>query len=517
MQIFGMIAFIILMAISVGLFAIVVYQTRGIVKRVTKVLYLVGELKTILYLILGLTLSFTLAIGSIYFWAQITPKWYEALVGLLCSALFICSVSSFYVTFRLHYYRLDIEKNIDKILYRIMLCSIPVFIISLWYSFNGFAAYMSYPIANGINIPHGITTPDKPASDGVTLAFYALSILSGALFVYFLCDHKMYQQYGRHGTLESTFLVAFPSGILGARIWYVIGNWNKEFSGQPFWHVFAVWEGGLTILGGAVMGIVVGVAWFIWRHKGKYIWDAIDLVLPCILIAQAIGRWGNFFNCEVHGYLVSDANWKWLPEIVLNNARYSSTSGFAPDGQIYVPLFFIEFISNLLGYFVLGHVFGKALRKHLEYGDVGAGYIIWYGMTRVLLEPLRDSSYQMGNNGYWSWVWSMIYVLVGTLMIIANHIIRNVIRKKKGELVVTSNDKNVGLIGSIIVAIVGGAILAGAIYLLTSNKFETVVAYNGFNIGLMLLVLGVSVLLGLAISLPIFFRSLNKEKEVVEG
>ena len=265
------------------------------------------------------------------------------------------------------------------------------------------------------------------------------------------------------------------------------------------------------------MGIVVGVAWFIWRHKGKYIWDAIDLVLPCILIAQAIGRWGNFFNCEVHGYLVSDANWKWLPEIVLNNARYSSTSGFAPDGQIYVPLFFIEFISNLLGYFVLGHVFGKALRKHLEYGDVGAGYIIWYGMTRVLLEPLRDSSYQMGNNGYWSWVWSMIYVLVGTLMIIANHIIRNVIRKKKGELVVTSNDKNVGLIGSIIVAIVGGAILAGAIYLLTSNKFETVVAYNGFNIGLMLLVLGVSVLLGLAISLPIFFRSLNKEKEVVEG
>ena len=82
---------------------------------------------------------------------------------------------------------------------------------------------------------------------------------------------------------------------------------------------------------------------------------------------------------------------------------------------------------------------------------------------------------------------------------------------------VTPNDKNIGLIGSIVLAIVGGAILAGAIYLLTANKFETVVAYNGFNIGLMLLVLGVSVLLGLAISLPIFFRSLNKEKEVVEG
>ena len=458
--------------------------------------------------------SFLVASFGFYQWLKATPDALHIVELILGSILFSGGLLTAINCFILHYYGRNIPEKLDKWFFRIQLISFVVAFFAFFIYTNGLAPYLSYPLANGISFSQGFVTPEKGTPN---LAFYALCILSGAILVYFICDHYMYKISGKHGMFESTFFVAFPAGIIGARIWYVIGNWGKEFAGEPFWHVFAVWEGGLTILGGAVMGIVVGVAWFVWRHKGKYIWDAIDLVLPCILIAQAIGRWGNFFNCEVHGYLVNDANWKWLPEIVLNNARYSSTSGFAPDGQIYVPLFFIEFISNLLGYFVLGHVFGKALRKHLEYGDVGAGYIIWYGMTRVLLEPLRDSSYQMGNNGYWSWVWSMIYVLVGTLMIVANHIIRNIIRKKKGELVVTPNDKNVGLIGSIVLAIVGGAILAGAIYLLTSNKFETVVAYNGFNIGLMLLVLGVSVLLGLAISLPIFFRSLNKEKEVVEG
>jgi phosphatidylglycerol:prolipoprotein diacylglycerol transferase len=459
-------------------------------------------------------ISFLVASFGFYQWLKATPDALHIVELILGSILFSGGLLTAINCFILHYYGRNIPEKLDRWFFRIQLISFVVAFFAFFIYTNGLAPYLSYPLVNGISFKEGLVTPNSSASPN--LAFYALCILSGAILVYFICDHYMYKISGKHGMFESTFFVAFPAGIIGARIWYVIGNWGKEFAGEPFWHVFAVWEGGLTILGGAVMGIVVGVAWFVWRHKGKYIWDAIDLVLPCILIAQAIGRWGNFFNCEVHGYLVSDANWKWLPEIVLNNARYSSTSGFAPDGQIYVPLFFIEFISNLLGYFVLGHVFGKALRKHLEYGDVGAGYIIWYGMTRVLLEPLRDSSYQMGNNGYWSWVWSMIYVLVGTLMIIANHIIRNIIRKKKGELVVTPNDKNVGLIGSIVLAIVGGAILAGAIYLLTSNKFETVVAYNGFNIGLMLLVLGVSVLLGLAISLPIFFRSLNKEKEVVE-
>ena len=517
MQIFGMIAFIILMAISVGLFAIVVYQTRGIVKRVTKVLYLVGELKTILYLILGLTLSFTLAIGSIYFWAQITPKWYEALVGLLCSALFICSISSFYVSFRLHYYRLDIEKNIDKILYRIMLCSIPVFIISLWYSFNGFAAYMSYPIANGINIPHGITTPDKPASDGVTLAFYALSILSGALFVYFLCDHKMYQQYGRHGTLESTFLVAFPSGILGARIWYVIGNWNKEFSGQPFWHVFAIWEGGLTILGGAIMGIVVGVLWYIWRNKHYSIWVAVDMIVPTILLAQAIGRLGNFFNCEVHGNPVPISSWSFLPQIILHNGMYSSTDVALTDGTFYLPLFLIEGIINVGGYFVLAELFGKKLRKFTELGDLAFGYVLVYGIVRAFLEPLRNANYNMGENGYWSWVFSCLFIVFGALGIFGNHLVRFLIRRKKGEVKPVNNLFKKSLYSLIGIGAVALVFITLAIVFMAGKQPNlSELVYDLFNVGVMFLCLGGGALLFAGCSLIYIFETKPK-KEVINA
>ena len=157
--------------------------------------------------------------------------------------------------------------------------------------------------------------------------------------------------------------------------------------------MFAIWEGGLTILGGAITGIVVGVAWFLWRNKGYNIWLAIDIIVPTILVAQAVGRWGNFFNCEVHGIAMSSEYWKWLPKFILFNSQYSSVSGFAEAGQIYVPLFFIEFVANLLGYFVLAHLFGVKLRKYTQLGDLAFGYVMWYGMTRVLMEPLRDIIY----------------------------------------------------------------------------------------------------------------------------
>jgi phosphatidylglycerol:prolipoprotein diacylglycerol transferase len=331
----------------------------------------------------------------------------------------------------------------------------------------------------------------------------------------------MYKEYGKHGTLESTFFIAFPAGIVGARIAYVIGNWSKEFAGQPFWHVFAIWEGGLTILGGAIGGILVGVLFFIWRYKKQMsIWFAIDLVLPTILIAQAIGRWGNFFNCEVHGLVDSVDHWKWLPEIIWKNAQYSSTGlDLRGTEQMYVPLFFIECVSNLLGFFVLAHVFDKALHKYHEPGDIGCGYIIWYGMTRVLMEPLRSADYQMGDKGYWSWLWSMVYVIVGTLLIVVNHIVRNIIKKKNNTFEVKPYDTKLGSISSLIILAVGGALTGIGAYMMSTNSFETIVKYNGFNVGLIILVVGVSILLTLAISLPILFESFKntpKEKELVK-
>ena len=466
----------------------------------------------------GAVISFLVASFGFYQWLNASPDALHIVELVLGEILFIGGLFVAINCFIVHYYGKNIPEKLDKALFRIQLIGFIVSTLSFFIYTNGLAPYLSYPLAYGISFSKGFVSPDNGSPN---IAFYALCILSGAVLVYFICDHYMYKEYGKHGTLESTFFVAFPAGIIGARIAYVVGNWSKEFAGQPFWHVFAIWEGGLTILGGAIGGILVGVLFFIWRYKKQMsIWFAIDLVLPTILIAQAIGRWGNFFNCEVHGLVDSVDHWKWLPEIIWRNAQYSSTGlDLRGTEQMYVPLFFIEFVSNLLGFFVLAHVFDKALHKYHEPGDIGCGYIIWYGMTRVLMEPLRSADYQMGDKGYWSWLWSMVYVLVGTLLIVVNHIVRNIIKKKNNTFEVKPYDTKLGSISSLIILVVGGALTGIGAYMMSTNSFETIVKYNGFNVGLIILVIGVSILLTLAISLPILFESFKntpKEKEIVK-
>ena len=180
--------------------------------------------------------------------------------------------------------------------------------------------------------------------------------------------------------------------------------------------------------------------------------------------------------------------------------------------QWYVPLFFIEGVINLFGFFLLAHVFGKALRKYVEFGDVGFGYIIWYGATRVVLEPLRSADYQMGEKGYWSWVWSMIFVLVGTALIVGNHIVRYILRKKDGTFKVKPYDKKLGIISTLIIVVASITLIVFGSSLMSKSSFEAVVAYNSFNEGVMLLVLGASIFLCLGISVPILFESLKGEQ-----
>ena len=150
----------------------------------------------------------------------------------------------------------------------------------------------------------------------------------------------------------------------------------------------------------------------------------------------------------------------------------------------------------------MAHVFGKALRKYTELGDLAFGYIIWYGLTRVFMEPLRAPSYQMGEKGFWSWVWAMVFVATGALLIVINHIVRNILRKKKGEYVIKPSSKKVGLISSLAIIVIGAILLSIAIYLIANNEMVTRPIYNNFNVGLMLLVIAISILLGLGISIP---------------
>lgn len=440
-------------------------------------------------------------------WKMEGWEWVCAILGgLFFSATAIVSLE----TFIIHYYGKNIPEKLDKWLFRSLMIAFPLMFVFVFVLTNGYAFHMTYPLPNGISFSGDVPTPANNVSINIT--FYSLCILSGAIYAYFYGDHKFYKEYGKHGLLESTFLVAFPAGIIGARLFYVVGNWNVEFANKEFWHVFAVWEGGLTILGGAIVGIGVGAAWFIWRNKGYNIWVAVDLIVPVILLAQAVGRWGNFFNCEVHGVVVDDTYWRWLPLVVFQNAHFSSAHVGAGvlSGQLYVPLFFIECMTNMLGFFVLAHLFGRKLRRFTQLGDLGFGYLIWYGMTRVLMEPLRDTSFNMGDKGYWSWFWSLMFVVIGAICIAVNHIVRYRMDKQKGLYVVKENAKRNSLIQGIIVITIGVALITTAIILMASSSFVQSLSFNQFNIGLIILVLGISDLILLGVVYPGFKESHQK-------
>jgi phosphatidylglycerol:prolipoprotein diacylglycerol transferase len=268
----------------------------------------------------------------------------------------------------------------------------------------------TYPLPKGIPFESPLVT------------FYAIFILTGAILAYQLTEYEFVKRGKKKGFVEDVFVIAFPAGILGARLWYVWGQWDLEFAGEPLWKIFAVWEGGLAIMGGALGGALVGILYVLWKRKDIPIIQAVDWAIPTILVAQAIGRWGNFFNQEVYGAVADVNQWLWLPTFVREQMTIF--------GEFRTPLFLIESFINLTGFFVLKFGMGVGLAKWIKQGDIALGYLVWYGLTRGIMEPLRDPTYNMGNQGQWSFIWGWVFFAVGIIAILANHIIQDHWKKR---------------------------------------------------------------------------------------
>ncbi len=326
--------------------------------------------------------------------------------------------------------KLDGENK--KLVKTVLYCSIPLAVFSFVLATSGFGPYLEYPLVNGIGFGNeGVYWLRVGEShDGLHITWYALCYLIGVAICYVICDHKMYKRYGRHGIIDTLVLVAFPAGIIGARIWYVVGNFEREFAGRPWYSVFEIWNGGLTILGGAAVGIVVGFIFM--RLRRKYVdprW-AVDVIVPTILLAQFVGRWGNFFNCEVYGQAVSVEGWSFLPNWLLEQMHVSNGGSLLPAGEIYVPLFLIEGVINLVGYFVISKGLPALFGKRLVPGDLGGAYFIWYGIVRMIMEPMRDTNFNMGTDDAWSVVNSMAYVFIGLAVVLLLHLHDDYLRRR---------------------------------------------------------------------------------------
>ena len=263
--------------------------------------------------------------------------------------------------------------------------------------------------------------------------FYAFFLLGGGLVALFLADYHAHKKGYPKDIYDAIFLWAFPAGVVGARIWYIIAT---AMGGQQWTFSSALGitsEGlklaGLAIQGGVIGGAGVGILYVFLRRKNWDIFEACDFAVPCILVAQAIGRWGNFFNQEVYGLAVDQAAWGFLPNWVNQNMIIV--------GSYRVPLFILESVINLGGYFLLTRFIPLVFSKHYKNGDQLSLYFAWYGLVRLLLEPLRDKQFQMANEsgtGFMAAVgMSYVFIAVGVLGVVANHLIRYMLEKRKSK------------------------------------------------------------------------------------
>ncbi len=309
------------------------------------------------------------------------------------------------------------EKSFIKELNLVFYLSIATTFAGFLIFMEGLAPWLTYPLVSGFAIGkdgfYWVSAASRSKSGDFHLAWYGVIIVSGALVSYFVADRIMYKEYKRHGLLDIVILIAFPAGIIGARVWYVVGNYEREFAngkGNPF----AIWDGGLTILGGAVAGVLAGYLLIKFARKYCDPRYTMDACVPAILLAQAIGRWGNFFNNEVYGQTVDQSAWMWLPTWIRNQMHFDGYTGqFLAEGMINVPLFLIESMFNIAGYFIIVYLLGKVFKKYLVRGDLTGFYFIWYGVVRVIMEPMRNSSFNMGADNAWSVCNSLIYIVIG--------------------------------------------------------------------------------------------------------
>lgn len=235
-----------------------------------------------------------------------------------------------------------------------------------------------------MNLFHIVTSIPSPDVSYIELGplrihFYALFILTGIILALLLTESRLKARGVEAGVALDVSFWAIPFGILGGRFFHVITHPNDYFyAGADLIAPFRIWEGGLAIYGALLFGAVG--AYIGSRKSGIKFTCYLDAVAPGILLAQAIGRWGNYFNNELFG-LPTDLPWGL--EISSNNPAYPSG---LPEGVLFHPTFLYESIWSLVGVAIL---LAADKRFNLRWGRMIGLYCIYYSVGRIWVEAIR--------------------------------------------------------------------------------------------------------------------------------
>ncbi|MBU7227535.1 prolipoprotein diacylglyceryl transferase [Staphylococcus pseudintermedius] len=249
----------------------------------------------------------------------------------------------------------------------------------------------------------GYIDPVAFSFGGLEVKWYGIIIASAILIGYWIAQ-KSARSVGFHeDDLVNILLVCVFVAIISARLYFVL--FQLDYYIQNPIEIPMIWHGGIAIHGGLIGAFAMGT-YYCYR-KNWHPFQLGDVVAPSIILAQGIGRWGNFMNHEAHGGPVSRSFLEslHLPQFIIENMQI--------NGIYYQPTFLYESIWDVIGFIIL-----ITIRRHLKIGETFFIYIIWYSVGRFYIEGLRTDSLMLTETIRIAQAVSIVCIIIGVIFIV---------------------------------------------------------------------------------------------------
>ncbi|MDT2759673.1 prolipoprotein diacylglyceryl transferase [Enterococcus xiangfangensis] len=256
---------------------------------------------------------------------------------------------------------------------------------------------------------------------GLQIYWYAIIIVSGIAVALWLANREAVRVGLKEDDMTNFILWALPIAIIGARLYYVLFD-LAPYLADPV-QIFNIRNGGLAIYGGLIAAVIVLIIYT--RYHFIDPWLFLDVVAPGVMLAQAMGRWGNFMNHEAYGGETTRQFLEnlHLPQFIINNMYI--------DGAFRQPTFLYESVWSFLGFVLI-----LFIRKNgkIKRGELFLSYMVWYSLGRFFIEGMRtDSLYLFGG--------IRISQLLSVILFISGIILLYYRRKKSTNIKLYERDK----------------------------------------------------------------------------
>lgn len=244
----------------------------------------------------------------------------------------------------------------------------------------------------------------------IQIRWYSVLILAAFIIGYLLVINRCKKKGISTTQISDMCFYLIIVCILGARIYYCL--FSLDYYSKNILDIFKIWEGGLAIHGGIIAGIIF--IYFYTKKKQIDLLELLDIFAPALVLGQAIGRWGNFFNGEAFG-----------PETTLSTLKNLHIPDFIIDGMYidhayHHPTFFYESLGCLIIFIIIMCIRNN---KNIKDGQITSIYLIGYGIIRYFIESLRQDSLMLFNLKV-AQIVSIIMIVIGLYLLIRPYVLK---------------------------------------------------------------------------------------------